>query len=142
MSRGVSIYRRAHFQEAVGRHLPANLPTLPKLLNPHLKQRLATKRPAGIEHRRRAPGARVLLLDPVEGGFNALLAGDIRADADGLAAGAVDLGHEGLVVGGRAGEERDRVGLCEAAGDSGAGAGADAGDDGDRGGGHCCFLVV
>ena len=79
-------------------NLRANLPTPSKLLHPHLQQRLPHKRAARIEHRRRAPGTLILLLDLRESALDALLAGDIRADTDRFAARAVDLLDEGFVV--------------------------------------------
>jgi hypothetical protein len=84
--------------------LRANLPTPPKLLDPHLQQRLPRKPAAGIENRGSTPRASKLLFDLGESVLDALFAGDVGADANGFAAGAVDLFDQRFVVLWRAGE--------------------------------------
>lgn len=74
-----------------------------------------------------------LLLDLGKGGIHGGRVGGVGGDANCGAAGGLDVGHDGLVARGLAGEKDDGIGLGEAAGDGGACAGADAGDDGEEG---------
>ena len=87
-----------------------------------LQERLPDEPAAGIKDRGGAPGrVAELVLDAVDHGADALGLGDVGGDADGVAAGAVD-GVDDRGVGVRVpGEEGDRVGGGEFAGDGGAG---------------------
>lgn len=74
-----------------------------------------------------------LLADTRKRGVHGRGVGSIGLEAKGLAARGVDLVDGALVGGGAARQQDDRVGLGEAAGDGGAGAGTCAGDDGVEG---------
>lgn len=81
----------------------------------HFQKRLPRKPARHVEH----PGRDLHLAavahfsDLLEGGGDAFRGRDVRADADGFAAGLFDFGDEGLVVGGVAAEEDDGVARFE-----------------------------
>jgi hypothetical protein len=81
----------------------------------HFQKRLPRKPARHVEH----PGRDLHLaavahfFDLLEGGGDAFRGRDVRADADGFAAGLFDFGDEGPVVGGVAAEEDDGVARFE-----------------------------
>ena len=109
-----------------------------KLLLRQLQKRLPSETPRGVKHCRRQRRPFILLLNLVKRRAHTLRTRKVCANPRRVAAAGVDLVDDGVEVGGVAREENDGVGLGEFTGDAGACAGANAGDDGKRFGGHFC----
>lgn len=135
--------KRAFFKKKKKKNLRSALKADIQILQRQLQKRLAGHSAAAVVHGRGELRPGQLLCDLGKGGIGGGRVGGVGGDANGGAAAGLDVGDDGLVAGGLAGEEDDGVGFGEAAGEGGACAGADTGDDCEEGRrGHFVLLFI